>query len=151
MLFAVRAHTYLTSFFPLTVCLWKDFLSEGVYIPPHFSLPLCRGEWGCYKEYITCVCLTKGTDELVKVTASENVKMLREYREASGAGHRRSLCALVYSSLQSCVSGKEGLKGRSLALTWSWLCVLSLQGWAFRYFLGIETLGKNTAVSISIQ
>lgn len=42
MLCAVIATAYLTSSFPLTVCLWKDFLSDEVYVPPHFfQIVLC--------------------------------------------------------------------------------------------------------------
>lgn len=57
-------------------------------------------------------------DELAKVTASENMKMLREHIEASGIVIIRSLQIRVCSLFHSCISGKEALKNRLLNLKW---------------------------------
>ena len=53
MRYGVIASAYLTSFFLLTVCLWKDFLPDEVYILPYFLSKLFWVEWGLYNEYIT--------------------------------------------------------------------------------------------------
>lgn len=105
MLYAVIATAYLTSSFPLTVSLWKDFLSDEVYIPPHFLFRLCCIQWGFYNEYITYVCFIKGIRWDVQSHSFREYESFKEIMNAFEMAIRMFLWNLVCSSFQNYISG----------------------------------------------